>query len=171
MNWKTVVHKNLSESDLLRIIGLKDQHWPYGQESQLLWLQKYIRPDDVHLMGESASNHGIELLAYLTLSNVNAIVDDRVISCFGVGGVCVEKAHQHQRLGSQLLSEAAACFLASDRQGILLCKEGLLPFYERNGWKALCFQHAVVAGEEYEHRIMLFGKACSCSKIIIDRIF
>lgn len=171
MNWKIVNHKDLSMAEGLRIAYLKDQHWPYGLESQILWMRDNIEAEDTHLMGEEQHGEKIDLLAYLTFTKVKTIVDEEQNNCIGVGGVCVDKSKQRSGLGKLLLQEAARYIITQEKTGILLCKDALVPFYEKCGWKLLKYQTAFVAGMKYEHNIMLLDKDCNCSNIILDKNF
>ena len=171
MNWKIVKHRDLSMTEGLRIAYLKDQHWPYGLESQILWMRDNIEADDVHLMGEKQDGEKIDLLAYVTLTNVKTIIDEQQINCIGVGGVCVDKSKQHSGLGKLLMQEAGQYIISQGKTGILLCKDALVPFYEKCGWKLLKYQTAKIAENKYDHNIMLLYKECCCSKIIIDKNF
>ena len=171
MNWRVIKHRDLSMADGLRIAYMKDQHWPYGLESQIFWMKDNIRMDDAHLMGEEQSGDKTELKAYITLVNLSVAIDDLNIDCIGVGGVCVDKEMQHSGMGRHLMQEAGKYINEHSKPGILLCKEDLIPFYEKCGWKPIHYQIATVAGNYYEHNIMLLDKECTCSNIIIDRNF
>lgn len=171
MNWKVVKHKDLSMTEGLRIAYLKDQHWPYGLESQILWMKDNIAMDDVHLLGEEQDGDKVDLKAYITLTNLSVVVDGLHINCLGVGGVCVDKAMQHLGIGRLLMQEAGKYIKEEKQLGILLCKDSLVPFYKKCGWKLFRYKAALVAGKNYEHNIMLFDKDCTCSNIIIDKNF
>lgn len=171
MNWKVVNHKDLSMAEGLRIAYLKDQHWPYGLESQILWMRDNIEMDDAHLMGEEPEGKQIALKAYITLINVNVVIDKQTYNCLGVGGVCVDKAIQHSGIGHVLMQEAGKYIKERSRLGVLLCKDVLVPFYEKCGWKLVKYQTAIVSGNHYEQNIMLLDKECVCSNIIIDKNF
>lgn len=171
MNWKIVKNKDLTMAECLRIAYLKDQHWPYGLESQILWMKDNITIDDAHLMGEEQDGDKIDLKAYSTLSNLIISINGLQINCIGVGGVCVDKALQHSGVGQVLLREAEKYINKQGQMGILLCKDPLVPFYEKCGWKLVRYKTALVAGSNYEHSIMLLGKNCVCSNIIINKNF
>ncbi|MDY0279361.1 MAG: hypothetical protein RBR35_02215, partial [Salinivirgaceae bacterium] len=47
-----VVYKNhdlILQSDIDKIIDLKNQHWLYSKESHLAWMQKNLMQNDYHL--------------------------------------------------------------------------------------------------------------------------
>ena len=169
MNWTIVKHYDLLLSDALRIAQLKNQHWSYGIESQFSWMDKNIQLDDLHILG--VSDNGSELIAYTTISKVTVAVDSISAECFGVGGVCVDKAFQHQGLGNLLIKEASDYIRSYKKQGILLCKSELVPFYENNGWHQISYRNATVAGSTYEHSVMLLDKQETCINLVVDRNF
>ena len=171
LNWKIIKHKDLTQAECLRIAQLKDEHWPYGLESQIQWMAQNIGIEDVHLMGEEQDGKNIILNAYITLTNIKVMIDNHNITCIGVGGVCVEKDLQHSGVGRLLMHEAEKYIVGQDKLGILLCKDSLIPFYSKCGWNIINYLTAVVAEKEYEYNIMLLGKSCHCSNIIIDRNF
>lgn len=171
MNWRVVKHKDLSMAEGLRIAYLKDQYWPYGLESQILWMRDNIGLDDVHLMGEQMDGDEMVLKAYITLTNLKIEIDQQHIDFIGVGGVCVDKIIQHSGMGRLLMNEARKYINRQNKPGILLCKDTLVPFYEKCDWGLLHYQSACVAGNNYEHNIMLLDKDCTCSNIIIDKNF
>lgn len=171
MNWKVVRNRDLLRTEGLRIAYLKDQHWPHGLESQLLWMKENIGMDDAHLLGEEQNRDQLMLMAYSTLSNINIVIDDQKLGCIGVGGVCVDKAFQHSGMGRCLMREAAKYITEQGKVGILLCKEPLIPFYKKCGWKLVQYKSAFVASNIYEHHIMLLDKDCVCSNIIIEKNF
>ena len=170
MIWKTVKNTDLSVGEKLQIAELKNQYWPYGIASQIRWMKDNIQKNDVHLMGEEIDSSAI-LKAYITLSDLNIVVDGKSNSSIGIGGVCVDAALQHSGVGKQLM-EAANRYIETQRKmGVLLCKNNLIGFYKKCGWKQLSFQTAVVAGFKYKYNIMSFNSDCSCSEITIDRNF
>lgn len=170
MNWRLVKHKELSKEELLNIAYLKDQHWPYGIESQIKWMKENIAPDDLHLMGY-LSNDDTVLIAYITLSDIEVTIDDQCTKCIGIGGVCIDKEHMHLGIGKQLVNKASDYISESGKQGVLLCKDKLVPFYEKCHWNKAEFQKAIIANKNYNDKIMLFSNSLTCTYIKIDRIF
>ena len=171
MNWKVVKHKDLSMAEELQIAYLKEQHWQYGLESQILWMRDNIQEDDAHLIGERSDDKKTIIQAYLTLINLIVKIDGQCLDYIGVGCVCVDKAYQQTGIGRHLMKEAELYIKEQNKCGILLCKNTLVPFYKKCGWHQLEYQSATVAGNQYEHNIMLLDKACTCSNITIDRNF
>lgn len=170
MNWKTVKHGDITIAEGLRIAELKNQHWPYGIDSQIHWMKINLQDDDIHLIGEE--NEECEALkAYITLSQLRVDIDGESYDSIGIGGVCVDINLQHFGLGRQLVEKANAYIKHQDKLGILLCKDGLVDFYKKCGWSLLRYQTSVIAGRNYEHNIMLLDINCSCSEIIINRNF
>lgn len=171
MRWTTVKHKDLSDADKIRIATLKNQHWPYGIDSQLLWMEENIKMDDVHLLGEVDDGIAPTLGAYITLSNLKVTIDGKCFDFIGAGGVCVDKRIQHSGFGKQLMNTADMYIREQGKPGIFLCKDAVLGFYIKCGWKILHYDSALIAGKVFEHHIMLNDRVCSCVNIAFDRNF
>ncbi len=169
MNWRFIAHKDLTTAEEICIAKLKDQHWKYGFKSQIRWMKENIRPDDLHLVGEVEINGKIKIQAYSTLSNIRVIIDGKTYKFIGIGNVCVEKDVQHSGIGMQLM-DVVGKYL-DEENGILLCKDALVNFYEKNGWKFVYYQQATVGERDYKNQIMLFKRDCKCKSIIISRNF
>lgn len=171
MNWYIVSHRDLSTTEEMRIAELKDQHWPYGLESQILWMKENTEIDDVHLMGKDSAETDSVLYAYMTLSNIKATIDGKDEEFIGVGGVCVDKNLQGSGVGKQLVEVADRYINGQGKSGILLCKDVLVGFYEKCGWKMMRYGAAYVAQKPYTHLIMFLNEERTCDKIVIDRNF
>lgn len=169
INWRFIVHEDLTIAEEICIAKLKDQYWKYGLESQIRWMKENIRPDDLHLVGEVETNGKIKIQAYSTLSNIQVSIDEKGCEFIGIGNVCVEKSVQHLGIGMQLM-DVVGKYL-DEKKGILLCKDALVCFYEKNGWKSVRYQQATVKDQDYKNQIMLFKRDCNCKSIIISRNF
>lgn len=171
MRWRIVNHDTLSETDLLRVAKIKDQHWSYGIDSQIEWMRKNVMDEDIHLIAESDERKSSEIRAYATLSKINIGIDGKEYVVIGIGSVCVGKEFLNCGLGKALILEANKFIKDNKSLGILLCKDKLVSFYEKCNWQILNYKVAEVAGAPFENKIMLLGGMDSCAKIVIDRNF
>ena len=171
MEWKIVKHKDLSINEGLQIAYLKDQHWQYGVESQIRWMKDNLFDDDKHLMGTVHDGNQQLLKAYTTLTSINVDFDGEVFECIGIGNVCVDKDSHHLGVGRLLMMESERYIKNQHKCGILLCKDPLIPFYEKCGWKLIRYRNAFVAGNRYDHNIMTFGRNCTYMNIKMDKNF
>ena len=171
MNWEYVKHKDLSKDDIIKISYLKEQHWPHGIESQILWMRNNIKANDIHLMGFLNSRTDSTLNAYMTLTNLQVSIDSIVICAIGVGCVCVEKSVMLSGMGKKLMFEANSFIIQEKKQGVLLCKDNLQGFYNKCGWHKLNYHTATVASQLYDKCIMALNIIDNCKEIDIDRNF
>ena len=171
MIWKTVRHEDLAAADAYRIACLKDQHWTHGADSQLRWMADNLRPGDLHLLGEEATGAAPRLLAYMTLTRLRVNVDGAEQDALGVGCVCVDKTALGSGLGKRLVLEANRFIRECEIPGVLLCKDALVPFYQKCGWSLLSCQTASVAGAPYDKRIMTLDRMPACASVDVDRNF
>ena len=171
MKWTIIENSNVSNEEILHIAELKNQHWPYGIDSQIQWMKENIHDDDVHLLGEIEFEKKRLLIAYITLSNVLVSMDGMDFIAIGVGGVCVSKKYQYNGIGTRLVIEANKYISDRKLPGILLCKDNLVKFYNRCNWQVLNYQEAMVDNNIFRHNIMFLDCMKSCVAIAIDRNF
>lgn len=166
LRWKIVQHNDITDSDLIAIARLKDQHWTHGIDSQLEWMTRNLERSDFHLFG---ANTDAELVAYLALVNINLTINDEDCSCsyLGLSNVCVDRNIEKKGMGSKLIFHANEFIKKNNRPGILLCKDSLIPFYTKNGWRVLEYHNAVVGREDYLKNIMIFN----CGLTRVNSIF
>lgn len=171
LRWKIIQHSEITDSDLVAIASLKDQHWIHGVDSQLEWMSRNIERSDFHILGESADD---KLVAYLALVNIEVTINNQYCSCsyLGLSNVCVDKTIEKKGLGSKLLFHANEFIKENNRPGILLCKDALIPFYAKNGWRMLKYHNAVVGPEDYLKNIMIFNCDLTCvNSIFVSKNF
>lgn len=171
MNWKIIRHGDLQTGYALAIAEIKNQHWPYGIQSQIDWMNANIMENDLHLLGLEENGDAYNLIAYLTLSRIKAVIDNQEDQFIGIGGVCIDKEHLHTGLGKILVEESNRYIVKQGMQGMLLCKDNLIPFYHKCGWQKVNYQSAEVAKEEYKFNIMTLNGLHECRSISIDRNF
>lgn len=169
LKWKFVKHVDLSVAEKLQIAELKNQHWPYGIESQLQWMKENINDNDYHILGIDALT--TNLLAYITIVQLKVVIDGITKPMLGIGGVCISKEIEHSGYGKILTKTAETFIQKRNLHGILLCKDELVHFYKKVGWKLIVFKQAEVAGSKYTHNVMCIGPAFVCDTIVIDRNF
>ena len=168
LTWKIVKHTDLSIDDLHSIAVLKNQHWPYGIDSQIRWTKENVFDEDFHLMG---MNEDYRLVAYITISRLSVVIDGVSNEVLGIGGVCIDKEFEHHGYGKKMVNEANSFIQCQSLMGLLLCKENLVAFYKKCGWLDIEFECALVAGNAFSHKIMAFPNMFMCKSIAIDRNF
>lgn len=125
-------HKNSSDTDLKKIIELKNQHWNYSYQQHLEWINKNIDPNDYHLRIENAD---FEVIAYLNLVEILvAFENTSQESYLGIGNVCVDNHFKGKGLGLFLMQTTNYFLKQLDRKGTLICKPQLHEFYSKSNW-------------------------------------
>ena len=171
LRWKIIQHSEITDSDLVAIASLKDQHWIHGVDSQLEWMSRNIERSDFHILGV---NTDAKLVAYLALVNIDLTINDEdcCYSYLGLSNVCVDRNIEKNGVGSELVFHANEFLKKNNRPGILLCKDALIPFYAKNEWRALKYHNAVVGCEDYLKNIMIFNCDLTCvNSIFVSKNF
>lgn len=126
MHFDFIKHHDINSSALEAIIRLKNRVWPYPYYTHEEWIRSNIREEDMHLLLWSEK----ELIGYLNLVNVEGS-----ITGWGIGNVVVSPDRQGENIGL-LLMNLCDYYLASTHSiGMLICKDKVLGFYTRCGWK------------------------------------
>ncbi len=131
MNFDFIKHSECSEKILNDICVLKKQHWDYPLDTQRKWLQENIADNDVHLLIRNSKGN---LIAYLSLVEIEVAHSNDIIDMLGVGCVCVDKRSIGKHLGLLLMNLVDFYLKKNKRQGILLCSDNLVNFYSKCGW-------------------------------------
>ena len=172
IQWTVLEHNELPISVKKEIAGLKDQHWKYGMQSQIKWIDENIQPNDLHLVGRMKNTEDDFLCAYLNMIQVNVLFDEILYECLGIGNVCVDKRCEHAGYGIKLIKHANQILKQKNKQGVLLCKDMLLAFYSKCGWNQIKLAETYVVSEKYTHKLMVYPEmAQQVKKIKINRNF
>lgn len=129
---RLLLPRDITQAEIQEICSLKNQSWPHSMESQLAWWEKNTAGDDlfVTLVFDGS------ILAFLRLRSRTVSVSGVRLDVLCATEVCVDKSHQGQGLGAQLLGAAAAHIeQTSSKLAYLLCRDVQEPFYAACGWR------------------------------------
>lgn len=153
MSIKIIEHRDLSEKELNEIAALKEQHWPYGIDSQKHWICNQFLGDDRHMM----LYKGEILCAYVGLTKLEVEIGGGWISMIGIGNVCVAQIMQGTGFGSEIMKAVNDLLIRHHEEGILLCHQPLLFFYKKLGWKVVDYDDAYIANRPFNEYIMTYN--------------
>ena len=162
-----VAHESISSSVLRKICRLKKQHWDYSIKDQIVWINSNLRNEDFHLILKDLGNDNI--LGYMNLINLNVTINDKIQKMIGIGNVCVDKNYQLNGYGFLLMKVAEYYLRKENTNGILLCREKLLPFYDTIRWSRYCGT-AKIDKKVFNDFIYFYNEVLS-SEISVDRKF
>lgn len=153
MSIKLIEHRDLSEKELNEIAALKEQHWPYGIDSQKYWICNQFLGDDCHVMLYKDRF----LNAYVGLNKLEIEIENDRINMTGIGNVCVAKTTQGTGLGSEIMRAVNDLLILHHEEGILLCHQPLQSFYKKLGWKRVDYDDAYIANSPFNEYIMTYN--------------
>ncbi len=128
---KVISNRELSEDDLNVIIKLKQQYWKYNQLDQMQWIEMNLKEDDSHFM---LFENNV-LVSYLNLVKTSFTVNGQIKFGYGIGNVCVDKKCLHKGYAKFLINNAVESMSIGLEIGFLFCRDELIEFYEKLGWK------------------------------------
>jgi hypothetical protein len=131
MEIKFITHSECSEDLLYNICTLKKQHWDYPVAEQIRWFNDNLSGNDIHVCIFDGEN----LIAYTTLVNIKYHIEDNAeLDGLGIGSVCVDTNYLNKKYGFFVVQIVSAFIRQKGLVGILLCKDELVSFYEKNNW-------------------------------------
>lgn len=131
MEIKFIKHFECSNDLIYRICTLKNQHWDYPVLEQIRWFNDNLSDQDLHVCIFEKD----ELIAYTTLVYIKLLLDDYIeVTGMGLGSVCVDKKYLNKKYGFLIVQQVSAFIKFKNLIGVLLCKDELVSFYEKNDW-------------------------------------
>lgn len=128
---KLIRHCEASNKLLEKIANIKSVRWSYSLEQQLLWMKNNLQQNDVHLLVYAEN----DLIAYTNFVNVEVIINNVPIQFMGIGNVCTTESGKGY--GDLLMLSINDSILQNNWRGILLCKDNLIPYYEKYQWNLI----------------------------------
>ncbi len=126
-----VKHADLMPNDLDEIIRIKSAVWPYSYTQQIKWINDNLKSGDYHCILRSENFP----VAYMNLIEMNFLLDTKLTVGIGIGNVCT--VVRGKGYGKAIMKEVSNYLITTDQIGLLFCKEALIPFYEKCGWKLI----------------------------------
>lgn len=133
MNFYTelIRHSDVSQQKLEEIIAVKSLRWPYSFAQHKDWMQENIKPGDFHILVYNEE----KLIGYTNFVEVKAKVNGVEIPFMGIGNVCT--AESGKGYGNILMNELNKAVTEKKWNGLLFCKNQLVAYYEKSGWKVV----------------------------------
>lgn len=163
---KYIQHSQLTNEMVEKIIKIKNQYWPYPEESQKKWLEVNLNDDDYHLCLE---NNDGQLLGYLNIVHFEIMLDEIKQEVEGVGNVSVHKSMAGQGIGLMLMQICNYYISVQKRKGILLCKKQLVDFYKKAGWSEF-IGRVLLNNTSYDKSVMSY-KLPEGRTLFLERTF
>ncbi len=128
-------HGNTSESELLKIANWQRDLFAEDQDIIDAFVWEDHRGKDFNVQ----TYRGDELVGFAHVFTRLARLDDTAVLMGGLGGVLTTKQYQGAGIGSITVRKAGEVILKNFKAdlGVLLCKETLVKFYERLGWRRM----------------------------------
>ncbi len=126
-----IKHSEISEKQLIEICRLKSIRWDYTLDQHKKWMIENIQANDFHILIKDDEKS----IAYTNLVDITAIINDKNTKVRGIGNVCTSETGKG--FGNILMEEVNAVLAQNQWKGILLCKDNLVPYYEKFNWKLI----------------------------------
>lgn len=128
---KILEHSEVNLEILEKIVEIKKKSWDYSFREHLGWIEKNIRPKDLHFLLYEDN----ELIGYANLVHINVVNNKTNIPFIGIGNVCSK--YKGRGDGQKLMKEVNTFIVQNNYRGLLFCKEYLIDFYRKFDWKLI----------------------------------
>ncbi len=126
-----VIHSETFPELLEKIANIKSIRWQYPLEKQLQWMTDNLKSTDVHLLVHADD----KLVAYTNFVDVKVLINEASERFMGIGNVCTSESGKGY--GEMLMNAINDSILKNNWNGILLCKDNLVPYYEKYQWNLI----------------------------------
>ncbi len=126
-----ISHKEITDSQLEKIIGVKSRAWPYSYNSQLDWISTNLKDNDTHVLLSSKD----KILAYLNLIEIEVMINGILKMGYGIGNVCASETGKGW--GREIMHQTNQFVKETNKIGLLFCKNYLIRFYSLSNWKLI----------------------------------
>jgi predicted N-acetyltransferase YhbS len=145
-----IKHSDISEEELSEICILKAVRWIYTLEQHKKWMTENIQPNDFHILVKEDKKP----IAYANLVVVKVLINNEELYFRGIGNVCTSETGRG--FGNILMEEINVVLEQNQWKGILLCKDHLIPYYEKFNWR-LIDKYLVKAEKFSEINFMIYN--------------
>lgn len=156
-------HDKLSQELLKEIIQVKSVAWPYSYSDQCEWINNNLKSSDIHVL---LFDEDSVLVAYLNLVEIPFTLNNEKHLGYGIGNVC--SLVKGRGDGAKLMNVTNNFFIENNRKGILFCKNQLVNFYERHGWKIIPKDSISISDSEEKPNVMIFNSNVDYSSFSYD---
>lgn len=126
-----IPHCEISVNKLAEIIEIKSFRWSYSEKQHKHWINENLLENDLHLLIYKDD----KLIAYTNFISTEAIINNKFYSFMGIGNVCTRTSGKGH--GSVLMQAIGDILIDNSWNGILFCKNHLINYYEKFGWKLI----------------------------------
>jgi hypothetical protein len=158
LNSKYVIHRNIDEKLLKKIIILKNQQWKYSHTSHKKWIKNNLKSSDVHIVLFIKK----KLVGYTMLRKRKLIIkkDKKNFLYFDthiVDNKFRKLIINNQKISNHLMTLAKKYILKNKNLAFLLCQKKLFKYYKNNGWYQINKNQFEIDGKKKLFGFM-FGK-------------
>jgi hypothetical protein len=123
-------NQNLNNSEILKIIKLKSECWKYNYLSQKVWLKKYVKNNDLHIM---------LFLKKKLISYANLILSDLYTNekLFLLGTHITSRKFRNKKYGRSVIKYCNKIIASKNILGILKCRNKDVNYYKKCKWRLL----------------------------------
>lgn len=123
-----IIKRDPALSTLKKICFLKNSFWKKGFKSNLEWIKKNVKKNDIHFLIQK----GGKLIGYNLLKKRNFIFNKKIYFYYYLDTIVIMKKYQNLGLGSLLLTSNKK--FSKNIPVMLISKKNSISFYKKNNF-------------------------------------
>ncbi len=131
---KSLITKELNKNIILQICKLKNTHWKFTLNKQILWFKENVKTDDIH----NLCYLNKKLIGYTALRNIYYVFDKKDKSSkkklLLFDTLIVDPKYRKKNLGVLMMKFNNLIINNENKPSYLICKKNMIKFYRSNNW-------------------------------------
>ena len=144
----------LNKEKIIQISKLKDSQWNFGLKSQIKWIQKNVKKNDIHnLLYIKSKLIGYTLLRRRSFNTSNQFKKKYLL----FDTLIIHKDYRNKKLSKLMMVFNNTIIKETGFFSFLICKNDLVSFYKKNGWIKLNKKKTKVVDHAFSSNGMLYN--------------
>tara|TARA_B110000977_G_C11039727_1_gene478408 strand:+ start:767 stop:1291 length:525 start_codon:yes stop_codon:yes gene_type:complete len=148
---RSILTKNLKESEIFDICKIKNTHWKYGIKSQLNWFKKYIRDNDIHNLAYLEE----KLVGYGLLRNRSFVYKKIKKNYLYYDTLVISKKYRKLRIGKKLSELIIKTIKKLKLHAMLICEKKIVDFHKKYEWKKKEKSKSQILDHKYSKKLSM----------------
>jgi hypothetical protein len=154
----------LKETQIQKIIFLKNTQWKFGIKSQKKWFRNNVKPNDMHsLLYYKSILIGYTLLRKRSFFEKNSLKKKMNYILFDT--IIIKKNYRKKNFASMLMKFNNKIIKKSNLVSILICKKKLVNFYKKHKWDELKRQKIFIKDFMTEKYILTYNNNLKLNRL------
>jgi len=143
----------LSGKEIKNICLLKNTHWKYGAKSQLDWLKKNIKKNDIHNLLFIKS----KFVGYTLLKKRTCFLNKTKTTYLYFDTLILNKKYKKKKLSNLIMYFNNEIIIQNNKLSFLICLKEMINFYKKFNWKIIKNENISIGDHPFSTYGMIYN--------------